>query len=82
MPSRQSYDLAGEVALVTGAGRGMCRGIAQALAAWGAAVAVTDIDEAGAQETVRLIEAEEGRARAYRLDVTDEAEAARVAAAE
>ena len=81
MLSRRSYDLAGEVALVTGAGRGMCRGIAHALAAWGAAVAVTDIDEAGAQETVRLIEAEEGRARAYRLDVTDEAEAARVAAA-
>ncbi len=62
--------LAGRVAGVTGAGAGIGRAIAQALAAEGARVAVTDINEEGAQETVRLIEAAGGVARAWRLDVT------------
>lgn len=56
------------VALVTGAGRGMGRAIARRLAAEGARVAVTDIDDASAQATA----AEIGEtAIAIRLDITD-----------
>ena len=46
---------AGKVVLVTGAGRGLGREYARLCAAEGASVAVADIDEDGAQETVELI---------------------------
>ncbi len=64
------FSLAGRVALVTGAGRGIGRAIARALGAAGAAVACTarsvDQVEAAAGE----IAAAGGRARALRMDVT------------
>ena len=50
------------MAVVTGAGSGLGRAIAQMLATRGAAVAAIDIDEATAQETARLITAAGGRA--------------------
>ncbi len=69
--------LDGQIALVTGAGSGIGRAIAQALGAAGARVAATDIDERAAAETAAGIDG----ARAYRLDVTSAAEAAAVVAA-
>lgn len=62
------------VAIVTGAGSGIGRGIALALAREGARVAVVDINEAGARDTVVAIEKEGGQAHAYRADVTRKAE--------
>lgn len=48
--------LQGKCALVTGAGSGIGRAICIALAAEGAGVAVADVDETGAMETVTTIE--------------------------
>jgi 3-oxoacyl-[acyl-carrier protein] reductase len=58
-----------KVALVTGAGGGLGRAIALALAAEGAAVAVTGRTAATIEETVALIEQAGGRARRYILDL-------------
>jgi NAD(P)-dependent dehydrogenase (short-subunit alcohol dehydrogenase family) len=54
--------LTGRTAVVTGAGRGLGRAYAQALAASGAAVVVNDADSAAADETVAAIAAAGGTA--------------------
>src|SRR4029079_13038465 len=56
-------------ALVTGGGSGIGRGIALALAAEGAPVAVLDLQPKGGQETVSLIEAAGGKAAFVPVDV-------------
>jgi NAD(P)-dependent dehydrogenase (short-subunit alcohol dehydrogenase family) len=61
---------AGKGAFVTGAGSGIGRATALAFAREGATVTVADVSEKGAQETVRLIEEQDGRAIAVRCDVT------------
>ena len=61
------------VAIVTGAGGTGCgRAIAARFARDGAAVVVSDIDESGGEETVRLIAGGSGRAAFFRADVREE----------
>jgi 3-oxoacyl-[acyl-carrier protein] reductase len=68
--------LAGKVAIVTGAAVGMGRAIAVALAREGASVAVNySKSEAEARQTAALITAAGGRALAVRADVAVDAEA-------
>ena len=64
------------VALVTGGGSGIGRASAVVFAREGARVVVTDVDEDGGQETVRIIEAAGGTARFVRADVSQAAEVA------
>ncbi len=67
--------LSGKVAVVTGAGGGGSgRAIARRLAGDGASVAVSDKDERGGRETVRLIEVAGGRAAFFAADVGVEAQ--------
>lgn len=83
MPARPSIDdvadpstlfrLDGTVALVTGAGSGIGALAARVLARAGAKVAATDLDPETAQATAAAIAAEGLTARAYALDVADEA---------
>jgi NAD(P)-dependent dehydrogenase (short-subunit alcohol dehydrogenase family) len=63
--------LAGQVALVTGAGQGVGRGIAIALAQEGAMVAVTGRTESKLHAVTAEIEESGGRALAIRCDVRD-----------
>jgi NAD(P)-dependent dehydrogenase (short-subunit alcohol dehydrogenase family) len=62
--------LTGQVAVVTGAGRGFGRAIAEGLAAEGAAVGVTARTAEQLQETVEAIESAGGRAISVPGDVT------------
>ena len=73
--------LAGRVALVTGAGAGIGRGIAQALAAAGAHVAVTGRRLSTCEESAQAIKAEGGSALALEADVGDAAAVERAVAA-
>src|SRR5690349_16746374 len=57
--------------VITGAGRGIGRGIALRLARDGHAVAVSDVNKAGAEAVVEEITAAGGRAVAAAADVTD-----------
>lgn len=61
----------GKTALVTGAGSGIGRATAIRLASEGAAVAIHEVNMAGAEETVRMIVENGGKAKAYETDVTD-----------
>jgi 3-oxoacyl-[acyl-carrier protein] reductase len=65
------FDLSGKVALVTGAGQNVGAGIALALAAQGAAVAVNDLVADRAESTVASVRAAGGRAELAVFDVTD-----------
>jgi len=72
--------LADKVCLITGAGSGIGRASAVLFAAEGALVAAADIDRSSAAETASTIESAGGSARAYGVDVADEASTERLAA--
>jgi len=64
--------LENRIALITGAGRGIGRAIAEHYGREGARVAVADLTLESAQETVDAIEKAGGTAMALAMDVTDE----------
>jgi NAD(P)-dependent dehydrogenase (short-subunit alcohol dehydrogenase family) len=70
--------LAGKVAIVTGASRGLGRSIAVALASAGAAVAVAARSKADLEETAAVVERTGGRALAIPTDVRSYAEVERL----
>src|SRR6478736_2904801 len=71
--------LDGQIVLVTGAGQGNGRAIAQGVARSGARVVVTDVQVELAESTAQQIRSNGGEASALHLDVTDTAECVSVA---
>jgi NAD(P)-dependent dehydrogenase (short-subunit alcohol dehydrogenase family) len=71
MEQRQGR-LAGQVALISGAARGIGRGIALKFAQEGASIGVLDVDRKACDLTVAEIEAEGGRAVTLQASVTNE----------
>jgi NAD(P)-dependent dehydrogenase (short-subunit alcohol dehydrogenase family) len=67
---RGMFDLSGRVALVTGGASGLGKVFCEALAEFGADVAIADIDEAGARQTAGFIEKLGRRSLAVRADVS------------
>ncbi|MFE0026026.1 SDR family NAD(P)-dependent oxidoreductase [Amycolatopsis sp. NPDC059021] len=65
-------DVTRKAGLVTGAGSGIGRAAAIGFSRQGAAVAVLDIDESTAAETVEMIEKNGGEALAIAVDIADE----------
>ena len=66
--------LAGKTALIGGAGGGICRAIAIAIAKEGGAVACVDIDPAASAETARLVTEAGGRSLSGACDVASESQ--------
>lgn len=63
--------LGGDIALVTGAGRGLGRAVAQAFAEAGAQVGVADLDQESAENVAMEIRSGGGNAISLAFDVTD-----------
>lgn len=70
-PGSGIFDLTGKVGLVTGGGSGLGRVYCEALAEFGADVAIADIDEKGAAHTAELVKQFGRRSLAVKADVTN-----------
>ncbi|GMH56613.1 hypothetical protein TrRE_jg11409 [Triparma retinervis] len=62
-------DLSGQVAVITGAGSGIGRGIAVSLAKRGVKVALWDLNEKGMEETLEMVKEAGGEGAAYKVNV-------------
>lgn len=76
--STSNTSLAGKVALITGASRGLGRAIAVALGGAGASLALVARDTKKLQETADLVRGKGATAEIYQADVTDEAQVRRL----
>jgi NAD(P)-dependent dehydrogenase (short-subunit alcohol dehydrogenase family) len=76
----EKFRLDGQVAVVTGAARGIGHAIADALGEAGATVVVTDMDEAAARQAAQGFAGQGRKAEGLRLDVTKPREVDAVAA--
>ncbi|RKU07713.1 hypothetical protein C6502_16660 [Candidatus Poribacteria bacterium] len=72
------YELDGQVAIVTGAGRGIGRATALRLAHEGASVTVADSNETNAKGVAAEIKSAAGTAHSLTVDVTDKADTERM----
>ena len=72
-------DIRGKVAVVTGAGSGIGRALACALARRGARLAISDVDASGLAETAKQLRVIGAAVHEVRLDVTDRAAVLRYA---
>lgn len=61
-----------KVVAITGGGSGMGKTTCEMFANEGAIIAVIDVNEQGALDTVKAIENNGGKAKAYKADITDE----------
>jgi NAD(P)-dependent dehydrogenase (short-subunit alcohol dehydrogenase family) len=66
--------LTDKVALITGAGSGIGRETALLFAGEGASIVVVDVNDAGGQETIRLVEAQGGQATCVHADISKAAD--------
>ena len=73
-----NFTLHEQVAVITGAGAGIGRAIAETFAAAGAAVVVSDRDSDTAKAVAKGIEGNVGKAAAMACDVTNEEDLARL----
>lgn len=64
--------LAGKVALITGAGTGIGRATAKAMAAEGAKIVVAELNKAAGEQTAQIVAQAGGECIAVQTDVTDE----------
>src|SRR5258707_6626942 len=72
------YDLDGQVAIVTGAGRGIGQAMALRLVQEGVSVTIADLNESNAREVAATIEASGQHALALKVDVTHKDEVERM----
>ncbi len=73
-----SRELAGKIAIVTGAARGMGRAVAERLTAAGASLVINDVDAHGAKRTADDLSKSGGEAISVRGDVTVAADVRRI----
>jgi NAD(P)-dependent dehydrogenase (short-subunit alcohol dehydrogenase family) len=72
--AKQLFDLTGKIAVVTGAGSGIGKAIAEAMGESGAKVVCADINEENARETAMYVNGLGSSAIAVRADVSEEAD--------
>ena len=78
MDIQRLFDLSGKVAVVTGGGDGIGRGCCEILAAAGASVVVSDINEEKAEAVAEGIVASGGKASAVACNVIEDADLVRL----